>query len=678
MIKLNVLLLAAISVAECCLGQSRLTNDSTRMPPRGITLPAEIRTKLEQRVAELGRNIESLKQTAGPGMLKFLPDVQIYYYAVSHALEDDIFYKTNDFKLAEKFTREGMDRAAALRMGQTPWNNATGLVVRGYVSKIDGSVQPYGLVVPASYTPGSNKPHRLDFWFHGRGDKLSEISFISERESKAGEFTPQDTIVLHPYGRFCNAYKFAGEVDAFEALEDVRKHYPIDENRILVRGFSMGGAATWHMAAHHAGLWAGASPGAGFVETAIYQNIFKKEPQPTWYEQKLWHLYDATDYAGNLFNCPTIAYSGEIDPQKQAADLMSKAMSEEGLKLVHIIGPNTAHKYEPKAKMDVAAHVDALAAKGRNPLPTEIRFTTWTLRYNQMNWVTIDGLEEHWKRADLHAKILNVGTVRLDTTNINAITLEIPEGQRPFAEDGPSKLLIDGQELHVPAFASDKSWTVHLVKNDKQWSVLRSDDRKKIRKQHGLQGPIDDAFMDSFIMVRPTGAPLNDKVGQWTTNELTHAVEQWRLQFRGAARVKNDSEISEEDIATSNLVLWGDPRSNRLLAKILDRLPVHWNADSVRIAKNTYSSSECIPVMIYPNPLNPKRYIVLNSGFTFSEVAHLSNSLQVPKLPDYAIIALNTPRSTRLPSGVLEAGFFGENWELPIEPRAADHSGKPK
>ena len=25
------------------------------------------------------------------------------------------------------------------------------------------------------------------------------------------------------------------------------------------------------------------------------------------------------------------------------------------------------------------------------------------------------------------------------------------------------------------------------------------------RKKPGLQGPIDDAFMDSFIMVRPTG-----------------------------------------------------------------------------------------------------------------------------------------------------------------------------
>ena len=49
--------------------------------------------------------------------------------------------------------------------------------------------------------------------------------------------------MLHLYGRYCNANKFAGEVDLFEALDDVKRHYPIDENRMLVRGFSMGGAA---------------------------------------------------------------------------------------------------------------------------------------------------------------------------------------------------------------------------------------------------------------------------------------------------------------------------------------------------------------------------------------------------------------------------------------------------
>src|SRR5262249_12795366 len=208
---------------------------------------------------------------------------------------------------------------------------------------------------------------------------------LRDRQRSAGEFTPPDTFVLHPYGRYCNANRFAGEVDTFEALEHVRQHYPIDENRISVRGFSMGGAACWQFATHHAGLWAAAAPGAGFNETADFLRVFQNESvQPTWYEKKLWHCYDSTDYSVNLFNCPTVAYSGEVDRQKQAADRMTTALAAEGIELEHIIGSQTAHRYNPAAKEEINQRIDRIVAVGRNPVPRRVRFTTWTLRYNEM------------------------------------------------------------------------------------------------------------------------------------------------------------------------------------------------------------------------------------------------------------------------------------------------------
>ena len=87
------------------------------------------------------------------------------------------------------------------------------------------SVQPYGLVVPATFSP--TRPHRwrLDAWFHGRNETLSEVNFLWDREHNPGEFTPPNTIVLHLYGRYCNANKLAGEVDLFEALDAVKRQY---------------------------------------------------------------------------------------------------------------------------------------------------------------------------------------------------------------------------------------------------------------------------------------------------------------------------------------------------------------------------------------------------------------------------------------------------------------------
>ena len=69
-------------------------------------------------------------------------------------------------------------------------------------------------------------------------------------------------------------------------------------------------------------------------------------------------------------------------------------------------------------------------------------------------------------------------------------------------------------------------------------------------------------------------------------------------------------------------------------------------------------------MLVYPNPLAPDRYVVLNSGFTFREYAHLNNARQVPVLPDWAVIDLTTPAGIVWPGKVAEAGFFDEQWKL--------------
>jgi hypothetical protein len=40
----------------------------------------------------------------------------------------------------------------------------------------------------------------------------------------------------------------------------------------------------------------------------------------------------------------------------------------------------------------------------------------------------------------------------------------------------------------------------------------------------------------------------------------------------------------------------------------------------------------------------------------------------VPKLPDYAVIDLNAPVSSRAPGRIAVAGFFDESWRLGVSP----------
>jgi hypothetical protein len=637
-----------------------------RIPPLPKDpISADVKAELQRGIDELGREIESLRTElkGKPQLLGLLPDVQIFHNAVRYAITyDEIFDAKREVPLARKQLAAGMERAKALEAGHAPWTTQTGPIVRGYVSKIDGSVQPYGLVVPKDFQPGGPK-RRLDVWCHGRGETLSEINFLNDRMNNPGQFTPAGAFVLHPYGRYCNANKFAGEIDCFEALENVKEHYPVDDDRLVMRGFSMGGAACWQFAVHYPSVWCAAAPGAGFAETAEFLNNFQGEKvQPAEYVKRLWHWYDCTDYAVNLFNLPTVAYSGEIDKQKQAADVMERALAKEGMKLVHIIGPKTAHAYEPNAKKEVERRVDAIAEGGRAILPTELKFETYTLRYNRSFWITIEGMREHWSRARVEAELDAAKGVRLTTSGVTSLTLSIQPGTSPFDETKPVAIDIDRTHVYGAKPLTDKSWTVHLAKLVDGWVVVKGFGTE-LRKQHGLQGPIDDAFLDRFIMVKPTGSPMNEVVGKFADREMQHAITHWRQQFRGEALAKDDKAITDADIANSNLVLWGDPSSNVVLAKIADKLPLKWTKDGVIAGSQTFDASH-VPVLIYPNPLNPTRYVVLNSGFTFREYDYLNNARQVPKLPDYAVIDATTPMTSRGPGKVVAAGFFDEKWQL--------------
>ena len=378
------------------------------IPPPGIEVPEATKAELSAGVIALGHEIEELRTAlAGkPQLLALLPDVQIFHKSVDWALSYGEFFDAKQFEAAKRQLALGHERAQQLKEGKAPWASATGLIPRGYLSAIDGSVQPYGMVIPEGMTFDSTKPVRTDFWLHGRGEKLSELAFIEDRLKSAGEFLPKDYITVQLYERFCNANHFAGEMDLFEALDSVRHRYPVDTNRLIVRGFSMGGASAWAYATHHAGLWAGTSPGAGFAETAEFFHSFApgKTPPP-WWEQVLWRWYDATDYARNLSNTTMVAYSGEIDGQKQSADIMEKYLAQEGLKLDRVIGAKMGHKYDADSKTKIEAAMAAAAEKGRDEFPAQIKFTTYTLIYPHMKWAHLDGLAQQWERADVDAKV---------------------------------------------------------------------------------------------------------------------------------------------------------------------------------------------------------------------------------------------------------------------------------
>ena len=638
-----------------------------RIPPAGIKLAEGVQetlaTELERVQQQLAR-FTAQHGGQGPGAL--VPDVAVFTKAVDLALEHGEFYSPKDVAKATAALKTAATRLAQLKKKQPGWTTQSGLVVRGYTSSIDHSVQPYGLEIPEDLPKGKRVP--LYVWLHGRGDKTTDLHFIDQRQNRTGRIAPAGAIVLHPFGRHCMGFKSAGEIDVLEATAHVIKNYPIDPDRVVLMGFSMGGAGAWHVGAHYTDQWVAVSPGAGFAETSQY-NKMKPENYPPAHVQQLWGLYDVPGYVRNLFNIPVVAYSGEVDKQIQAARVMEKAYQDHGQKLPHIIGPKMGHKYHPDSLQEIMKRMAQAAEQGPAKLRQQVHLQTRTLRYSRMYWVQVTGLGQHWQDARVDAQLLDGGKkVQVKTSNVTELELS------PAISIGQATVEIDGQQLKAPA-TGKAAKSILLSKQQGKWSWLAERPQvASLQKKPGLQGPIDDVFYEPFLVVTPSKKSQHPLVQRWLEFELDHFKRRWRALYRGELRIKTDEEVTPADFEDHHIVLWGDPGSNRWIKQLGSgqqslkvgnrKQSFRWNDQQLIWNGKKYAAGQHLPVLVYPNPWNPQKYVVLNSGPTHREGHDRTNSLQNPKLPDWAIVNLRQLPDGLLPGKIVANGFFDESWKL--------------
>jgi dienelactone hydrolase len=586
---------------------------------RGASPPTVAeREQIIAKLAQLTRAVEELRAKHVDEAR--LADIEVYQKAATWVLrfEEEFFtpaYVSNTILALD----HGLARAADAAFS---WESRKGRKVRGYRSKVDGSVQPYGLIIPESYD--GSKPVRLDVVLHGRGEQLTEVSFIAAHEGDKP--AAQDYITLEVYGRGNNAYRWAGETDVFEAIDSVSARYNIDEKKIVLRGFSMGGAGAWHIGLHYPDKWAAVEAGAGFTETKKYAKLGPL----VGYQEALLRIYDAVDYAANAQMVPMVGYGGEIDPQLQASINIQERLAAEHIEPPHmlfLIGPGTAHKWEPTSLAASNTFIDAILARPQKE-PDHIHFVTYTTAYHQCYWISIESVEKQYQRAEVDAD--RVGDeIRVTTRNVSRISI-----------NGGTHAIVDGQSIELANFGL-------LMKTSEGWRRAGKGGRFK---KPGLQGPVDDAFKDAFLVVRPTGKPENKDAGDYINDTLDQFRKEWAKYMRGEVRIKDDKSVTDDDIARYHLILFGDPQSNRLTKRIAPLLMRAW------------PTAPLVPVLIAPNPLNNGRYVVFNSGHTFHEEEFKgSNALLYPRLGDYAMIH-------PMARTVVRGGVFDTEWHQLLRP----------
>lgn len=611
-------------------------------------------------------------------------DAGIFLKGIDWALEFDVKFEPQDVVLLQRSFERLQQRLDKLeRSPEKPnWTQKRGKVVRGFVSRIDGSLQPYGMIVPAGYD--GSKPMRLDVVLHGstRPVGISELRFMDRfdagDQAAENETLPDvDYLELHPLGRVENGYRWAGETDVLEAIDAACRQYRVDRDRVVLRGMSMGASGTWHLGLKHPDRFVALGPYCGYVDTHRFSetplpNFVRVGPLPPVQETTL-RLLDSYRYAANAVVTPAIACMGEKDVFFDAHVIMGKAMKDEGLEMVNLISPGTGHVIDPETHREQMRRIAEYANQGLNHGPKSLRFVTWSLKYSRCHWLRVLQLQRHYERTEFVARLNDEGELRIEQSrNIERFAID-----PPMASDRVVRVVMGGQTLSPPPrSAADVASAWVFFKEGERWNVKASSegssrDERLQGKRPGLQGPIDDAFTDRYVCVRGTGTPWNPAAAAAAEASLRRFEYEWRRYFRGAAPVVNDTDVDAHLLASANLILFGDPGSNRWMREALPKLAIQWNSKTLTVAGKEYASAEHLPVLIAPGQVAgaEDRYWVFNSGHSFHE-PELStlNYLLYPRLGDWAVLKVGAPRveaqsaTAAVVEEVVDFGLSDEMW----------------
>jgi len=554
---------------------------------------------------------------------------------------------------------DGLRRAAEIKDGTAAWAKNKGQVKRAYRSVVDGTAQPYDLSIPASYDPA--KPMALYVYLHGRSQYDPDLGMGhaggNDRAGGGGGGGGQ-YIRVNVFGRANNSYRWAGETDVMEAIASVCKRYNIDRDRILLSGFSLGGAGSWQTGLHNPDLFCGLEIDAGVIGSRLNMDGMTPVQRAA---QSTYGIM--IDHAVNIADVPLVAYAGANDAQLLSSTNMRQQLGREGytveqqstyvgkgkdIDALFLANPGQGHSHATGATAELVNGFNAANLKRGRVTPDHIKYVTYTLRYNHDFWVTIDGMRQQFNRAFVDAqRDAGKASYTIKTTNISRLILTDMAAAK--------SVVIDGDAVQVTPAAS-----ILFTQSGGHWQVGDSAADLGLRKKHDLQGPVNDAFFDAFLCVTPSGRGFSEASDARAKQELDRFSKMFIREYLGDARTKADAAISDSDIADNNLILFGDPSSNSLIARIADKLPIKWSKDSIVVGVKTYSAADHVPVLIYPNPLNPSRYVVINSGL----VAGGGGPNAAAGYGDYTVLKLSKLDSGAVSTSIEDGGVFDEGWKI--------------
>jgi pimeloyl-ACP methyl ester carboxylesterase len=527
-----------------------------------------------------------------------------------------------------------------------------------YMAEQDDSPQPYFLHVPHAVTGG--KPLPAIVYLHGYAPWLDKTNWHELSAGLTDQAEARGYVVVAPFARSNTDFMAIGEWDVLQVLRLAQQRVKIDPDRVFLLGYSMGGSGVYTLAAHYPDLWAGSVVMCGRPEHYCWKDYDHARVEP--FKRHLLDLEGGLPHIQNYLHVPFLVFQGTADTlvQPERAYRFVERLGGLGYKgeLVKLEGQS---HWIGDEVFSTPRAFEWMERQRRVAAPKAVSFKTHSLLYSRAYWLTIEAFQRSGEPAEANATLSPGNKLQVATNNVARLVLRPPrEHCDPAA---PFQVTLNGRATEAKPDPKGEL-TIEVTPPPPG----------PLRKTPALCGPIKDAFNRRFLLVY--GTTGGEKATEANRTLATRMQKDWYAFAKGFRRAMKDTELTEADIARSNLILFGTPKTHAILAKLAPKLPIRFTDDGYEILGRAYKASETTGLMfIYPNPLAPERYVVVCHGLHYGE--KLGENHKHDLLPDFILYSDEPDYDDS--NAFHCAGFFDGSWQLdPKLTWTSDGRAKPK
>jgi pimeloyl-ACP methyl ester carboxylesterase len=454
-----------------------------------------------------------------------------------------------------------------------------------YLSKVDGTGQPFTIVIPKDYTP--EKPHRLEVNLHG-------ASGSHQVADAGGPELRLHVLGRNPYGR----YVAHSEVDVLEAIDYVRSHWNVDPDRIHLEGDSMGGGGTFKLASRFPDLFASARPRCGYGTELPVEN---------------------------MVNLPVYSIHGPDDPLVPvvASRAAIRRIQESGGVAIQSETAGYGHMINGWADGVATASLWALGHK-RVSKPARVHYTASDELARRAYWVEVAEWGTEGRPASVDATLQDPRTLYLNLDNVGTAAFDL--GDAPVDLNSSITVAINRRFVEV----------IEPPLPPKLW-VVRDGDSWRVSSRPPAEPPTRLHFPGGSMALYH-GEPLMVVWGTQGTSEVTASIREaadsarkstspdwtkvlphrklegiFNMTFQlvfGSLLGKPDSEVTEADMEKYNLLLIGTAAQNSVVARLAPKLPVSIEGGMAKSDDGQgWPFKDRALGLLYHNPLAPRRLV---------------------------------------------------------------------